>query len=119
MTDLFPVTIYHNPKCSTSQKVLAMIREAGHEPKVVEYLKSGWELATLSALLHSAGLSPREAMRVQGTAAEELGLTDEGVSGQKILEEMVVHPALVQRPIVVTPKGVKLCRPPEVVKTLL
>ena len=119
MSTVFPVTIYHNPKCSTSQKVLAMIREAGHEPKVIEYLAVGWELATLSALLHSAGITPREALRVQGTNAEALGLTQEGVSGQKILEEMVVHPVLVQRPIVVSPKGVKLCRPAETVREVL
>ncbi len=115
----FPITIYHNPKCGTSRNVLALIREAGYAPKVIEYMDAGWELATLSALIHSAGLTPKEALRTRGTVAEELGLLEAGVSGQKILEEMVVHPALVERPFVVTPKGVKLCRPAEAVLALL
>lgn len=115
----FPVTIYHNPQCGTSNTVLGLIREAGYVPVVIDYTKQGWELPMLSVLLHSAGLRPREALRVNGTNAEALGLTQDGVSDQKILEEMVVHPLLVQRPIVVTPKGIRLCRPAEMVRALL
>lgn len=113
------VTLYHNPKCGTSVKVLHMIREAGVEPVVVEYLKTGWELATLSALIHAAGLRPRDVLRVRGTVAEALGLTAPGVSDQQLLEAMVAHPVLVERPIVVSRKGVRLCRPVELVLPLL
>ena len=119
MTASFPVTIYHNPRCATSRNTLAMIRAAGYAPQVIDYLSAGWEMATLSALIHAAGLTPRTALRVKGTLAGELGLTRPDVSDQKILEEMVVHPALVERPFVVTPRGVRLCRPSETVFTLL
>lgn len=116
MAKRVPVTIYHNPKCSTSRQVLEMIEAAGHEPEVVDYLKTGWTKAQLKDLFAKAGLTPREAMRKK--AAEELGL-DPKLSDAKILDAMVAHPVLVERPIVVTPKGVRLCRPKETVQALL
>lgn len=115
----FPVVIYHNPSCGTSRNVLAMIRAAGYEPKVIEYLRTGWTHEQLRELAGAAGLSFRQLMRTRGTPAEELGLTAEGVSEDAILDAMVAHPILVNRPLVVTPRGVKLCRPSEVVFDLL
>ncbi|ADG10914.1 arsenate reductase (glutaredoxin) [Caulobacter segnis] len=115
----FPVVIYHNPNCGTSRNVLAMIRAAGYEPKVIEYLRTGWTHDQLQDLAKEAGLSFHQLMRTRGTPAEELGLTAEGVSEAKILEAMIAHPILVNRPLVVTPRGVKLCRPSEVVFDLL
>ena len=105
------VTIFHNPNCGTSRNALAAIRESGVEPKVVEYLKTGWTVAQLQGLLKAMKASPRDILRVRGTPAEELGLTKPGVSDDAILAAMVAHPVLVERPIVVTPKGVFLCRP--------
>jgi arsenate reductase len=119
MSKPFPITIYHNPKCGTSRNTLAAIREAGHEPKVVEYLTEGWKRDELQALLADMGAGPRDVMRVRGTPAEELGLTREGVSDGAILEAMLINPILVERPIVRTPKGVRLCRPMETVKEVL
>ena len=116
MPKKFPVTIYHNPKCSTSKQVLEMIREAGHEPEVVEYLKTGWSKSQLKKLFADAGLTPREAMRRK--AAEDLGI-GEAVSDAKLLDAMVEHPVLVERPFVVTPKRTLLARPKESVKTIL
>ena len=109
----FPVVIFHNPNCGTSRNVVAMVREAGLEPTVVEYLKAGWSLEQLQELLAEAGATPRDWLRDKGTPAAELGLLEPGVSDQSILEAMVAHPILVNRPIVVTPKGVALCRPSE------
>ena len=116
MPKKFPVTIYHNPKCSTSKQVLEMIREAGHEPEVVEYLKTGWTKPQLKKLFADAGLTPREAMRKK--AAEDLGI-GEKVSDAKLLDAMVEHPVLVERPFVVTPKGTLLARPKESVREIL
>jgi arsenate reductase len=113
------VTIYHNPACGTSRNTLAMIRAAGYAPAVVEYLKTGWTRPRLEGLLAAMGLRPREILREKGTPAEELGLLDPAASDEKILEAMLAHPILVNRPIVVTPKGTKLCRPSEVVLELL
>ncbi len=113
------VTIFHNPACSTSRKVLAAIREAGVQPKVVEYLKSGWTAAQLTDLFARMGVKPREALRVRGTPAEELGLTKPGVGDAAILKAMTEHPILVERPIVVSAKGAALCRPPEKLDALL
>jgi arsenate reductase len=113
------ITIFHNPACGTSRNTLQAIREAGEEPKVVEYLKAGWTKGQLKDLLGKMGKSPRDVMRVRGTPAEELGLTDPAASDDQILEAMVAHPILVERPIVVTPKGAALCRPSEEVFTLL
>jgi arsenate reductase len=96
-----------------------MIEAAGYTPEVVEYVKVGWTRPQLDAILADMGAAPREVMRTKGTPAEELGLTDPGASDEAILAAMVEHPILVNRPIVVTPKGTKLCRPSEAVLELL
>lgn len=119
MTETFPVTIYHNPKCGTSRNTLAMIDAAGYTPEVVEYVKAGWTRPLLDAIVAASGGSARDLMRAKGTPAEELGLTDPATSDEAILAAMVAHPILVNRPIVVTPKGTKLCRPSELVLDLL
>ncbi|MEM7303682.1 MAG: arsenate reductase (glutaredoxin) [Pseudomonadota bacterium] len=113
------VVIHHNPKCGTSRNVLEIIRAAGVEPVIVEYLKTGWTRPQLEALFAVAGLTPREAMRERGSPAEELGLTDLSASDYAILDAMVEHPILVNRPIVASAKGVRLCRPKEEVLELL
>jgi arsenate reductase len=113
------VTIFHNPNCGTSRNTLAMIREAGVEPTVVEYLKAGWTRPQLQALLKKMGKTPRDILRVRGTPAEELGLTDPNASDDAILAAMTQHPVLVERPIVDTPKGAALCRPAQACKPLL
>jgi arsenate reductase len=115
----FPVVIYHNPECGTSRNALAMIRAAGYEPAVVEYLKTGWTRQQLRELMAEAGVAPRDFLREKGTPAASLGLLASYVPDDVILDAMVAHPILVNRPIVVTPKGVKLCRPSEVVFDLL
>jgi arsenate reductase (glutaredoxin) len=119
MAKKFPITIYHNPKCSTSKQVLEMIEAAGRTAAIVEYLKIGWTKAQLQQLFFDAGVSPRQAMRAKAREAEELGLLDANVSDAKILAAMVAHPVLVERPFVVTPKGARLCRPKEIVRDLL
>ncbi|MBO9559493.1 MAG: arsenate reductase (glutaredoxin) [Caulobacter sp.] len=118
MTD-FPITIFHNPNCGTSRNVLQMIRDAGREPSIIEYLKRPWTRQQLSELMAQAGVRPHEWLRARGTPAEELGLTAPGVTDGQILDAMVDEPILVERPIVVTPKGVRLCRPKELVLDLL
>jgi arsenate reductase (glutaredoxin) len=118
MTD-FPVTIFHNPKCGTSRNVLAMIRAAGYEPSVVEYLKTAWNRQKLAELMTQCGARPRDWLRLKGTPAEALGLTAPDASDDAILDAMVAEPILVERPIVVSPKGVRLCRPSERVFELL
>ena len=115
----FPITIYHNPACGTSRNTLAMIRAAGYEPTVVEYLQAGWTRPQLEELLTSMGARPRDILREKGTPAAELGLLDPVTTDDQILDAMVQHPILVNRPIVVTPKGVKLSRPSEAVLDLL
>ncbi|PVM88577.1 arsenate reductase (glutaredoxin) [Caulobacter endophyticus] len=115
----FPITIFHNPACGTSRNTVAMVRAAGYEPQVVEYLQAGWTREQLTDLAKRAGLTLRQLMREKGTPAEALGLLDDGVGEGRILDAMVEHPILVNRPIVVTPKGVNLCRPSEVVLDLL
>lgn len=115
----FPIVIFHNPACGTSRNTVAMVEAAGYAPKVVEYLKAGWPLEQLRGLASEAGLTFRQLMREKGTPAEELGLLADGVGEDSILDAMIEHPILVNRPIVVTPKGVKLCRPSEVVLDLL
>ena len=105
------ITIYHNPACGTSRNVLQALKDGGHAPQVVEYLKAGWNEAQLADLFKRMGVSPRDLLRVRGTPAEELGLTKPGVSDAEIIRAMVAHPILVERPIVVSPKGVFLCRP--------
>jgi arsenate reductase len=119
MTDDFPITLYHNPACGTSRNTLAMIRAAGYEPTVVEYLDVGWTRPLLDDLLAKTGLRPRDLIREKGTPAEALGLLAEGVGDETILNAMMDHPILVNRPIVATPKGAALCRPSERVFDLL
>ena len=118
MTD-FPITIFHNPACGTSRNVVAMVEAAGYAPKVVEYLQAGWTGEQLLDLAARTGLTLRELIRAKGTQAEALGLLADGVPDERILEAMVADPILVNRPIVVTPRGVALCRPSEAVLVLL
>ena len=113
------ITIFHNPNCGTSRNTLQAIRDAGHTPKVVEYLKAGWTKDQLKNLLARMGASARDILRVRGTPAEELGLTKPSATDEQLLNAMVRHPILVERPIVVSPKGAALCRPVEKVKVLL
>lgn len=113
------VTIHHNPNCGTSRNTLQLLRDRGLEPKVVEYLKAGWTKPQLQDLLKRMGKSARDVLRVRGTPAEELGLLKDGVSEDAILSAMADHPILVERPIVETPKGVRLCRPAEKVLEIL
>ena len=113
------VVIHHNPGCGTSRNTLERLRERGLQPKVVEYLKTGWTRAELERLLARMGKRPRDLLRVKGTAAEALGLTAPGVSDDAILEAMTRDPVLVERPIVETPKGVRLCRPVDTVEEIL
>ena len=113
------VVIFHNPGCGTSRNVLQIIERAGYTPQVVEYLLEGWTMPLLNVLFTGAGLTPRDALRVSKSPAEELGLTDPSVSDRRLMNAMLDHPVLVNRPIVVTPKGTKLCRPSEIVLTLL
>lgn len=115
----FPVVIFHNPKCTTSTNVVETIKAAGHKPTVIEYLKTGWTEPQLLALFAAANLTPREALRERAKEAEELGLLAAKVSDAKIVSAMIAHPVLVERPIVATPKGVRLCRPKEKVRELL
>jgi len=116
MTD---VTIFHNPNCGTSRNVLALIREQGIEPTVVEYLKVGWTKPQLQDLLEKLGKSAHDVLRVRGTDAHELGLTDPNASDDALIAAMIIEPVLVERPIVVTPKGAALCRPADLVLTLI
>ena len=113
------VTIFHNPGCGTSRNVLAALREAGRKPKVVEYLKTGWTRPQLQGLLKAMKARPRDLLRVRGTPAEELGLTAPAASDDRILDAMVAHPILVERPIVTTPRGTALCRPADRLDALL
>ena len=113
------ITIFHNPACGTSRNVLAAIRAAGARPRVVEYLKAGWTEAQLKDLLGRMGKTPRDILRIRGTPAEALGLTDSKASDAAILKAMLQHPILVERPIVASAKGVALCRPAEKVEALL
>ena len=113
------ITIYHNPQCGTSRNTLAMIRNAGVEPHVIEYLKTPPSKAMLKQLLDRMGISVRDLLREKGTPYAELGLGDPSLSSDRLLDAMIDHPILVNRPIVVTPKGVRLCRPSEQVLDLL
>ncbi len=107
------VTVFHNPACTTSRKVVALLEAAGVKPKVVEYLKAGWTRPQLESLLRQMGVSARDILRVRGAPAEELGLTAPGVTDDQIIAAMVADPRLVNRPIVVGPRGAALCRPQE------
>jgi len=113
------VAIYHNPDCGTSRNTLAMIREAGIEPHVVEYLKTPPARALLVQMIARAGLTPRSLLREKGTPYAALGLGDAALTDDKIVDAMMAHPILINRPIVVTESGVRLCRPPELVLDIL
>ena len=113
------IVIHHNPACGTSRNVLAIIRASGVEPVVIDYLNTGWTRPQLQALFAAAGLTPRRALRTTKSPAKELGLLDPEVSEEVLLDHMLEHPVLVNRPIVCTPKGVRLCRPSEAVLDLL
>jgi len=113
------VTIYHNPSCGTSRNTLAMIRQSGEEPDVIEYLKIPPSRARLVELITALGISARELLREKGTPYAELGLADPKWSDDQLIDFMLAHPILINRPIVVTPKGVRLCRPSELVLDLL
>lgn len=115
----FSVTIYHNPDCGTSRNALAMIEAAGHAPVVIDYRRTGWTRGQLDDLLAAMQAAPRDLLRDKGTPAAELGLLDPEVPDEAILEAMLRDPILVNRPIVTTPKGTKLCRPSEAVLALL
>jgi arsenate reductase len=115
----FPVVIHHNPNCGTSRNTLEMIRQSGVQPTIHEYVKEGWTRPQLDDLFARMGVQPRDILRVRGTPAEALGLTGAGVSDDRILDAMVAHPILVERPIVESPKGARLCRPAETVQSLL
>ncbi len=114
-----PVTIYHNPNCGTSRNVLALVREAGIEPTVIEYLKTPPDRATLQALIARMGVPVREVVRSKEALYAELGLDDPSATDTQLLDAMLAHPILINRPIVVTPQATRLCRPSETVRELL
>jgi arsenate reductase len=113
------VTIYHNPACGTSRNTLALIRNAGIEPTVIEYLRDPPTRDQLRAMIKAAGLSVRQALREKGTPYDELGLANESLSDDQLLDAMMAHPILINRPFVVTPLGTRLSRPSEVVLDIL
>jgi arsenate reductase (glutaredoxin) len=112
-------TIYHNPRCSNSRNALALLREQGIEPHVVDYLANPPAREQLRDLIAKAGLTVREAMRTKEAVYDELGLGDAGLPDDALLDAMVANPVLINRPFVVTPKGVRLCRPPELVREII
>ena len=113
------IVIYHNPDCGTSRNTLAMIRNAGIEPEVVEYLKNPPSRAVLIDLIARAGLTPRQLLREKGTPFAELGLGDAQLTDATLIDAMMAHPILINRPLVETPKGVRLCRPQDTVREIL
>ncbi|SLN70136.1 Arsenate reductase [Falsiruegeria litorea R37] len=113
------IVIHHNPACGTSRNVLQIIRDAGYDPVVVEYLDTGWTRPQLQALFAAAGITPRQALRTSKSPTEELGLLDPSVSDAALLDAMLEHPVLVNRPIVACANGVKLCRPSGAILDLL
>lgn len=113
------VIIYHNPDCGTSRNTLAMIRNTGIEPHVIEYLKTPPSRALLTQLIERGGMTPRDLLREKGTPYGDLGLGDEALSNEALIDAMMAHPILINRPLVITPLGVKLCRPSEVVLDIL
>jgi len=114
-----PVTIYHNPDCGTSRNTLALIRNSGVEPEVIEYLRTPPSRARLIELLQAIGMRPRELLRQKGTPFDELGLGDDRWSDEQLVDSMMQHPILINRPIVVTALGTRLCRPSEAVLDIL
>lgn len=119
MSDAFPVVIHHNPDCGTSRNVMSIIEAAGYAPTIVEYLEIGWTRPQLLALFAAAGLTARTALRETKSQAAELGLLAPDVGQEDLIAAMIAHPVLVNRPLVATPKGVRLCRPSETVLDLL
>jgi arsenate reductase len=119
MTNPVDIVIYHNPDCGTSRNTLAMIRNAGIEPHVVEYLKTPPSRALLEQLIDRMGISARDLLREKGTPFSDLGLGDRSLSDEQLVDAMMDHPILINRPIVVTPAGVRLCRPSEAVLDIL
>ncbi|MEO8064066.1 MAG: arsenate reductase (glutaredoxin) [Pseudomonadota bacterium] len=113
------VTIYHNPQCATSRNTLALIRNAGVEPQVIEYLKKPPSRDELKSLIARAGLTVRHAVREKGTPFDDLGLGDPSLADDQLLDAMMAHPILINRPFVVTPEGARLCRPSELVLDIL
>ena len=113
------VTIYHNPACGTSRKTLTLIRDSGIEPTVIEYLRTPPDRATLKDLIARMGIRPRDLLRQKETLYGELGLDSAHWSDEQLIDQMLAHPILINRPIVVTPRGVKLCRPQETVLEIL
>lgn len=113
------ITIYHNPSCGTSRNVLAMIRSTGEEPRVIEYLKTPPTRAELQELLKAMGMPVRDLLRRKGTPYEALGLDNPDLTDDQLFEAIAQHPVLIQRPIVVTPLGTRLCRPSETVLDIL
>ena len=113
------VVIHHNPDCGTSRNVVEIVRAAGYEPVIIEYLKTGWTRPQLLALFAAAALTPRSALRETKSPAADLGLLSPDVSDEQLLDAMLAHPVLVNRPLVATSKGVRLCRPSEIVLDLL
>lgn len=113
------IVIYHNPECGTSRNVLGLIRNAGIEPHVIEYLKTPPARALLVQLIERAGMAPRDLLREKGTPYGALGLGDDSLSDDALLDAMMAHPVLINRPLVVSPLGVKLCRPSEAVLDIL
>jgi arsenate reductase len=111
--------IYHNPNCGTSRKVLGMLRDAGLDPEVIEYLKTPPSREELLSLLRRMGKTPRQILRRKGTPYEELGLDDPAKSDDSLIDAILAHPILLERPVVVTSRGVRLCRPPEEVAALI
>jgi arsenate reductase (glutaredoxin) len=113
------VTIWHNPKCATSRKVLGLIRDAGIEPEIVDYVKAPPSAASIRSALTAMGMRPRDLLRRRGTPFEELGLDDPALSDAALIAAMHAHPILIERPVVRSPKGMQLCRRPERVHDLL
>ena len=113
------IKIYHNPECGTSRNVLNIIQSAGYEPTVIEYINEGWTRPQLVSLFEAAGLTPRTALRETKSPAKELGLLEPTVGDDEILDKMLEYPVLVNRPIVCSDRGIKLCRPSEIVLDLL
>src|SRR5580692_10364614 len=113
MPESVPVTIYHNPACGTSRNSLALIRNAGIEPTIIEYLKTPPDRATLESLIARMGIKPRDLLREKGTPFAELGLAESHWTDAQLIDQMLKFPILINRPIVITPWGVKLCRPSE------
>jgi arsenate reductase len=119
MTNLMTITIYHNPACGTSRKTLELIRQSGAEPRIIEYLKTPPTRAELTRLIAAMGLTPRQLLREKGALYDELGLANTNLDDNSLLDVMMAHPVLINRPIVVTPIGTRLCRPADVVLEIL